>query len=245
MKESIIKVLHLIFGYENYLKIFSVLKVHTLSLDKRKSDFRFFEKLLVDNATVLVIGACTGITTVPLARKKKYRTVLAYEALPSNYKILNRVIEYFKLKNISTYSTGLGNVAERREIILPVIRGVKKHGMAHILDPAIRGYNVGFSETIELCCLDEREELQNRKIDAIKIVAENFEYQILEGAKVLLKTNKPFIYCELWDNLQRDKVLSLILTYGYNVFYRIDQQLIPYESGSYSGKNFFFQPADE
>ena len=76
MKESIIKVLHYILGYERYLKIFSIFKIRTLSFDGRKSDFLFFNELLDENAKVVVIGACTGITTIPLAKDKEIAEVL-------------------------------------------------------------------------------------------------------------------------------------------------------------------------
>lgn len=161
MKESIIKVLHYILGYERYLKIFSIFKIRTLSFDGRKSDFLFFNELLDENAKVVVIGACTGITTIPLAKDK-----------------INR------------------------------------------------------------------KEINSIKIDVIKIVAENFEFQIFEGAKKIIENNKPLIYFELWDNDRRNMVLGLIIKYNYNVFYRKGNALIPFDKNNYSGKNFFFKPAN-
>jgi hypothetical protein len=107
MKESIIKILHFILGYERYLKIFSIFKIRTLSLDGRKSDFLFFNELLGENAIIVVIGACTGITTIPLAKGKANRKVFAYEPLSSNFKILNRVVSYFNLNNVFNYNLGL------------------------------------------------------------------------------------------------------------------------------------------
>jgi hypothetical protein len=139
---------------------------------------------------------------------------------------------------------GLGNKTERREIILPVLKGVKKQGMAHIKDNTILEYNEGLSEMIELDILDNRKELNSIKIDAIKIVAENFEFQIVEGARKIIENNKPLIYCELWDNDRRNMVLELIKKYNYSVFYRKGNALIPFDKNNYSGKNFFFKPAN-
>lgn len=236
--------MHLILGYKRYLKFFSIFKIKTLSFDERKSDFLFFEKLLTENATVIVIGACTGITTIPLVKGKINRKVYAYEPLTSNFKVLNRVANYFNLNNVFTYNLGLGNKTEKREIILPVLKGVKKQGMAHIKDNTILEYNEGLSEMIELDILDNRKEINTIKIDAIKIVAENFEYQIFEGAKKIIGSNKPLIYCELWDNERRNMVLELIRKYNYNIFYREGNTLIPYDKKKYAGKNFFFKPAN-
>jgi FkbM family methyltransferase len=244
LKETIIKILHLIFGYERYLKIFSIFKIRTLSLDRRKSDFLFFNELVDENANVVVIGACTGITTIPLAKNKTNRKVFAYEPLTSNFKVLNQVVSYYKLTNVFTFNLGLGNKTEKREIILPVLKGVKKQGMAHIKDNTILEYNEGLSEMIELDILDNRKEINSIKIDAIKIVAENFEFQIFEGARKIIENNKPLIYCELWDNDRRNMVLELIKKYNYNVFYRKGNALIPFDKNNYSGKNFFFKPAN-
>ncbi|MCE9539550.1 MAG: FkbM family methyltransferase, partial [Bacteroidetes bacterium] len=200
MKETIIKILHFVLGYERYLKIFSIFKIKTLCLDERKSDFLFFNKLIDENATIIVIGACIGITTIPLAKGKLQRNIFAYEPLSSNFKELIYVVNYFNLKNVNSYNIGLGNKLEKREIILPILKGVRKQGMAHIKDSTQLEYNEGLTEMIELDTLDCRKEVNSIKIDAIKIVAENFEYQIFEGAKKIIENNKTLIYCELWDN---------------------------------------------
>lgn len=242
MKAVIIKFLHFIFGYDTYLKLFSIFKIQTLALDSRKSDFLFFEKLLSEQANILVVGACTGITTIPFAKKHYNRIAFAYEPLSSNYKTLNRVIAYYKLKNVNTYPIGLGNITCKKEIILPIINGVKKQGLAHIKDPTLDKYNDGITETVYIERLDDRTEVENIKIEAIKIVAENFELQVLEGAKKVIEGNKPLIYCELWHNEKRKPVLDLIKKYNYELFYRKGDQLIPYMENNYSGKNFFFKP---
>ncbi len=244
MKDLIIKILHYILGYERYLKIFSIFKIRTLSLDRRKSDFLFFNELLDENAKVVVIGACTGITTIPFAKVKTNRKVFAYEPLSSNFIVLNKVVSYYNLNNVYTYNLGLGNKTEKREIILPVLKGVKKQGMAHIKDSTILEFNEGLTEMIELDILDHRKELNSIKIDAIKIVAENFEFQIFEGAREIIENNKPLIYCELWDNERRNMVLEIIKKYNYSVFCRKGDVLIPFNKNNYSGKNFFFKPAN-
>jgi FkbM family methyltransferase len=231
-------------GYENYLKWFSIFKIKTLKYDRRKSDFLFFSEQLDDSATIIVIGACTGITTVPLAKGKINRTVIAYEPLKSNFTVLKKVISHFKLKNVHTNHLGLGNKTEQRDIILPVVNGAKKHGLAHIMDSTIHRFNEGIIEKIDLDCLDNRAELTSLNIDALKIVAENFEYQIFEGAKSIIEKNKPLIYCELWENERRQLVLDLVKTYNYTIYVRKDNTLIPFDGNNYTGKNFFFKPTN-
>lgn len=241
MKNTIIKILHFLIGYESYLVLFSRFKIKTLSADPRKTDFLFFEKLLAENAIIVVIGACTGITTVPFVNGHSGRKVFAYEPLFSNFNALNKILSLYHLTTVHTFNVGLGNKTEYRELILPVIDGVKKHGMAHLKDQTITEYNVGISEIVFIDCLDNRAELQSIKIDALKIVAENFELQILEGARKLIKEQRPVIYCELWHNEKRKEVLEYIESLNYSVFYNKNKQLVSYKQFNYSGKNFFFK----
>lgn len=200
--------------------------------------------MVKDDATILVIGACTGITTVPLAKGKPKRSIIAYEPLSSNYRVLTKVIKHFRLNNIVTYHLGLGNKKEVRELILPIVNGAKKHGLAHVKDKTIERFNEGLIEQIELDYLDNRDELKACKIGAIKIVAENFEYQIFEGAKSIIENNKPLIYCELWENERRNLVLEQLKKYNYSIYFRKDNTLIPFDNKNYSGKNFFFKPTN-
>ncbi|HTF04090.1 MAG TPA: FkbM family methyltransferase, partial [Bacteroidia bacterium] len=200
MKEFIIKILHGLFGYERYLRMFSAFKIKTLRLDKRKSAFLYFTSLHGAHANIVVAGACTGITTVPFVRKYPGRTVFAYEPVKSNFNVLNDVIRKFGLSNVKTFHLGLGNRREEREFVLPLVNGVKKQGLAHIRDASIEGYEDGVTETVTVDRLDNRSELQSIRIDGIKIVAENFELPIFEGARSIIEKNKPVIYCELWEN---------------------------------------------
>lgn len=245
MKTLILRILHATLGYERYLRVFSRWKIRTLASDSRKADFLFFNHILAQDATVFVIGACTGITTIPLAKGYPNRTVFAYEPEPLSYKALKSLVEHFRLTNVSTFPVALGNATGSAEFILPIVGGVKKQGIAHIKDPSITRFNEGISESVAIFRLDEREELNKTKPTGIKLVAENFELEILEGAKNVLLSHRPLIYCELWDNEKRQPVLELIASYGYAVFYRKGDLLLPYDPARYSGKNFFFKPVDE
>ena len=237
--------MHHLLGYERYLEIFSIFKISTLRLDKRKSDFLYFNTLMDEKANIIVIGACTGITTIPLAKDKSKRKIFAYEPLSSNYSVLDKVVNRYKLLNIRTFNLGLADKSDQKEMILPVINGVKKQGMAHVKDSTILLNNEGLSEFVKFDCLDNRPELNKIKIAGIKVVAENFEFQVFEGAKKIIQNSRPIIYCELWANEKRKQVLELIMKYNYDVFYRKHNELMPYNKDAYSGKNFFFKPKYE
>jgi FkbM family methyltransferase len=241
MKNFVIKILHVLLGYSTYLKLFSVLKIYTLKMSRTKSDFLFFRKTIGKEVNIVVIGACTGITTIPLARRNKIAKVFTYEPAGTNFKVLEWMIKKFNVKNVSAYNIGLGNVSEKREFILPVVDGVKKQGFAHIVDPTIKEYNDGIKESIEIYRLDDRKELKGIRIGAIKIVAQNFEKQILEGAVQMICNNHPVIYCELWTQDKRKPVLDLIRSYGYQIYYKDGGMLKKYVNGNDSIEKFIFK----
>ena len=241
MKNKLIKSLHSILGYQNYLRLFTRFKIRFLRYDSRKSDFLFFENLVSDQANIIVIGANTGITTIPFAIRKSERKVFAYEPVPSNFETLQNCVKHYSISNIQNFMIALGNKTGENKMILPVLGGAKKHGMAHIDHDSINSLEKGESVSINMDKLDNRSELENLKIDAIKIVAENYETEILKGAQNLLAKHKPFIYCELWDNENRIETMNLIKEYGYQTFYRDGENLNLYANSNYKGKNFFFK----
>jgi FkbM family methyltransferase len=242
LKEIIIHILQSIFGYKSYLKCFSIVKIRTLKYDRRKAEFLYFIDLTREKEACVVIGACTGITTVPFAKNHGNRKVFAYEPLSSNFQVLNKVVGYFQLKNVHTYNIGLGSKTERREIILPTINGAKKQGLAYVKDSQIEGFPSGIVHPIEMDTVDNREELKRLKIDVLKVVAENFEYQIFLGAEKTIAANKPWIYCELWNNQNRKLVLDLMRRYDYQIYYRKNNKLKRADSSEYSDRYFFFIP---
>jgi hypothetical protein len=78
--------------------------------------------------------------------------------------------------------------------------------------------------------------------DTDKVVAENYEFSIFSGAASFLKANKPIIYCELWDNFQRQQVLDLIKSFGYKIFVFRKNNFVEYDPSVYKKKYFFFIP---
>jgi len=242
IKHFIIKNLHGLFGFDNYLFIFTIFKINTLSLDKRKKEYVFFSKMFPDKSNVIVIGANTGITTVPVAKNIPGGKVFAIEPVPENFKTLNRVIKFFKLKNIFPENVALGNENKIISMIMPVINDVKSHGLAHIKEESIEDHENGINYTVPMKRLDDLFVNSNEKIHGIKIVAENYEKFIFEGGKETILKHKPLIYCELWLNENRLKTLELIQSWDYDVKVLDNKNLIPYDPVIHTTKNLFFIP---
>jgi hypothetical protein len=127
-------------------------------------------------------------------------------------------------------------------MILPVWKFTKKHGFAHVVENnnSLNEKGIIFTETV--LPLDRIEELKAVKVDFIKIVAENYEYNIFSGGKNLIQKNKPVIYCELWNNEHRKKVLDLISSFGYTINVRRNGQICRYDPSIDLKKYFLFIP---
>ncbi len=246
MKSLVIKILHSILGYKRYLFVFSICKIVSLTFFRKKWDYLFFVKQLQAESNVLIIGASTGVTTIPIAKKCKKGKVYAYEPVETNYNTILKLLKFYKLNNCSVYKLALSSKPESKSVILqPIYKGVRKQGMAHLDMDDIDKYETYIKEEVEISTIDARPELRDQEVDAIKLIAENAEYEILEGAKETIERNKPIIYCELWDTEKRDRVIERIESYGYIGFKRSKKKLVPIDKNKYRDRNLFFLPNNE
>jgi len=242
VKRRIQHILQSVFGLERYLFIFSIYKILTFRFDKYEKDFFIFLNMLNDSSNVIDIGANIGITTVLLARKLRKGFVYSFEPVPVNFKILQKVIVFFNLKNVKCFNYALGERNDLAKIIIPSINGVQMQGLSYIKKTSLEKENDNAeSFIIELKKLDEIEYFHNIRIDAIKIDVENYEYYVLRGAENLISKNKPQIYSEVWDNEFRKKTLDFFKTLKYDILVSSDgKHLIRIDENQVNTQNFFF-----
>jgi len=246
MKSFIIRILHHLLGYKNYLYVFSVCKISTLWFFKKKWDYLYFIRHLKPMANVIVVGASTGITTIPIAKRCSRGKVFAYEPIKDNFDTIERLIKHYRLKNCYAYNLALGDISETsKSMMIPIVSGVKKQGMAHVDDESIDKYDDYITVKTEFSTLDDRKELKNIPINGIKLIAENYEFEILKGAEKTIRRCKPIIYCELWDNRKRNEVIRLIESFGYKSFFRKHGELKTVNTNQYRDRNLFFTPINE
>ena len=244
MKNKTKYLLHTLLGFKNYLFVFSLYKIYTLNKDKNEKDFFQFLKLIPNNSIVLDIGANIGIMTVHLARISNSNTIYSFEPIPSNIEALKRIINYFKLKNVKLIEAALGNTEGQVEMVMPVISKVRMQGLSHVVHQSITEFNEGEKFKVPLLMLDKMDELinSNKRISAIKIDVENFEYFVLEGAKGLIKKYRPIVYAELWENENREKCFELFNSHAYKTLVVVDEATIEYDRTKHFTQNFIFQP---
>jgi len=244
LKHFIIRNLHSLLGFEDYLFTFTIFKISTLSLYKNKKEFIYFTTLFPKNANIIVIGANTGITTIPIAKNVPSGKVFAIEPIPVNFKTLQRVIKYFKFFHIEPINIALGNENKEIEMVMPIVENTKSHGLCHIDDKNIRETKAGIKFKVLMKKLDDIFSSFNGKIDGMKIVAENYEWFIFDGGKELIAKHRPLIYCELWFNNSRSKVLEQIKSWNYEIKVLEGNKLIQYNSQFHFTPCFFFVPKD-
>jgi len=244
MKNAVKYILHKLLGFKNYLFVFSLFKIITLKRDKNEKDFFQFLKLIPENTAVLDIGANIGIMTVHLARSVKNVMVYSFEPMPNNIEAFKRIVNYFKLNNVKLFEVALGNEEGEVKMVMPVIANVRMQGLSHVVHDSITENNEGEVVTAPLRMLDKITELVNsdKRISAIKIDVENFEFFVLDGAKNLIQKNRPVVYAELWDNENRYSCFDLFKNLNYKIYVAINNQLVEFDADKHQKQNFIFLP---
>lgn len=242
MKARIKLLLHKIFGFERFLYYFSLFKIYTLRFDKNEGDvFLFLNKVkaMKREGVLLDLGANIGIMSGAMARNTPYN-IHAFEPLPLNYNIFEKVIENLKLKQrVTLHKVALGNEEGYCEMVLPVVDDVRMHGLSHVVAPEIKEFNEGqVVQKIPITKLDTA--LENVAIVGIKLDVENFEFEVLKGAEKILQTQKPIVYTELWDNENRMNCFNFLRNLGYKSYYNKNGILTYFEGNEKSVQTFVF-----
>ncbi|NNJ54740.1 MAG: FkbM family methyltransferase [Bacteroidia bacterium] len=240
MKALLQRILQYILGYDRYLWIFTLYKLKTLKYDEHENDFFHFVSLLPKEAIVLDIGANLGLMSYYLSKSSK--KVYAFEPMPNNYEVIEKLKTRYKLDNLQILKNALGNKNQKIQLVLPVVDGVKKQGLSHVVDEKMTEFNDGKLFETDCYKLDDVPQLKDETISAIKIDVENFEYEVFQGAEELIKKNKPIIYCELWNNQNRLDCFEFFSKLNYDRFVYVDKKLKAINGNPSDIQNFFFIP---
>ena len=244
MKNSIKVFLQKLLGFDKYLFLFSIYIISTLRWNKKEGDFIFFRDMIPDDGMILDIGANIGAMAVHLARTHKKAAICAFEPIPYNINTLKKIVRRYKINNISVVESALGDKTGTIEMVMPVHKSAKLQGLSHVLHQSITENNEGERFFTSLTSLDNflHDTNPDNPVTAIKIDVENFEYFVLKGATETLKKYKPVIYCELWENKNREDCFSLITELGYKIQVMHGNKLCDFDSSVHKTQNFFFIP---
>lgn len=245
MKKALQALMQRLLGFERYLFWFCRFKLSTFRWEsnRKEGDFRFFLNMLQPGDNVLDIGANIGLMTVLLAQRCRRGRVVAFEPVPENFRTLRRIVDHYRLHQVVLKQLALGAAAGELTMRMPVMRGVRMQGLAFVEDQSIEGYDAPTETyTVPVLPLDEVDMLQRMPIRAIKIDVENYEQFVIAGAQQLLARDKPIIYCELWPNDNRTRVIEQLEGLGYETYVLVQNKLTGFRPDIHPNHNFFFLP---
>lgn len=169
-------------------------------------------KYAPNTGTFIDCGAHVGTWSKEFA--KKAHRVIAIEPNPTNFLCLQRNlvdINNIQLINAAVWSHS-GEILKISQDNVSVSQCISEEG-----------------NEVKTICLDD---LDATDVTFLKIDVEGCEYQLLTGAKNLIKTYRPIMYIELKDRCLRkygsskDKVMSLLTEWGYVKIDRIKDDYI-------------------
>ena len=127
-------------------------------------------------------------------------------------------------------------------MVMPVSHDVRMHGLSHVAQ-ATEGPGERFRAAVHV--LDGMAELfaPGVRVTGVKIDVEDYESEVIEGARRLLTTHRPLVYCELWLTPNRDRTVALMGDLGYRAMAHTKGGLAPFEAWPHaSAQDFFFVP---
>jgi FkbM family methyltransferase len=169
---------------------------------------------------ILDVGAHDGLLTLPLARLPG-ATVLAFEPLPSAHARLAAACA--GLPNVELRREALGAAPGRLMLSVPVVDGVPAEQWASLA----KDYGTFASVTTETHAVEviTIDSLGLCDVTHMKVDAEGFEQEVLEGARATLRRCRPVLSLELEERHRagatRD-VPALLAALGYETRFGLD-----------------------
>lgn len=138
------------------------------------------EFILEQKGKVFVdVGANTGFYALNLA--DSFERIYAYEPYRGSSRYMKRIKQLHKLNNVEIREIALGNKIEMKKFFLSP-RGAKCHSLLPV-----------GKVTIKVPCSTLTKEFDKTEIDLVKVDTEGNEFEVLEGAKAIIKYIKAWI----------------------------------------------------
>ncbi len=230
-------------GYPAYLFAFAIFSVYRFWVTKYDKEFAYFLKIIPQfkGHILLDIGANIGVTSTLLCKHYPHYKVWAFEPVHLNIETLQKLIRFFRLMNIETVHAAVGAMAGEANMITPILKGVKKQGLSHIVESNLDGENSLLVEAVKVITLDDfAVHFANIGVAAIKIDVENYELFVLKGGAQLIRQYKPLVFAELWENERKEQCIQLMELLGYSTKVLDQGKLIDFKGNT--ALNYFFIP---
>lgn len=233
-------------GLEGYLSVVSdaYIRITNLGFLKNKYPELFYLKKIVQPGFVSIdIGANVGYYSTKISKLSgKKGKVIAIEPVPLFANVFKRNAHKFALNNIELLQTALGAENAKIKMGTPVINGIFRHGLTHVLDS--NNDNSEF-ETFEAEMKIPDELFKNiDKLDFIKCDVEGYEIHLFPHLLNTIQKFKPLIQIEISTDNNRKTINSLLKPIGYKafgLFNNVLKQLSDSECENYTLGDLYFK----
>lgn len=141
------------------------------------------------------VGANVGATAIPVAVCNRKQHIVCFEPHPANCKRLRENRNMNKLEHVRIEEKAVSDVSGK--IAFYAQQGSKNMGLSSLqLNHDIENHETLEVETVTL---DEYFRGRTHPCVAIKIDVQGFEWQVLQGAKEIIRQDRPYIFFEHED----------------------------------------------
>ena len=177
--------------------------------DFNRTGEKKFIRLIRDEINLsLDIGANVGNYTKLILQETNSK-VISFEPLPDAFRELEVLKKDFK-ERLETFNIAISNENKKQELYFGNEKSEKASLMNNLEKLSFVGETNINKISVEVKKLDDLKDiLKNQIIDFIKIDTEGYEFEVLDGAKHLLKEHQPkFIQIEFnWHQLLKGQTL--------------------------------------
>lgn len=151
------------------------------------------------------VGSCWGIYSLRLSGIYNKLHILSFDPIKKNIDRLESSIAKNNIYNIKTFHTAIGN-----KVGFVELGATEKYSPNYEINES----NAVIKEKSKINYLDNLFEFKNKYL-VFKIDTEGFEYEVLNGAKKLLKDNNCFLQIEIKDK-NYNNVVNLLNILNFN-----------------------------
>lgn len=186
-----------------------------------ESEVELYQTLLTTDSNVIEVGCNIGLHTVPLAQKVTQGQVFAFEPQRIIYNLACTNISLNNITNAYLYHAGVGD--NSGECIIETCDYDQNWNYgAFSLDHGF-SHEEAFPLNIwhEKCRIVALDQVIDQPIQLIKIDAEGYEMQVLDGCQRIIAESSPFIFIENNQQQSGDALIAKITALGYRCFWFI------------------------
>jgi FkbM family methyltransferase len=205
-----------------------------------KKELDICRNYIKETSIVVDIGANIGIHSIYFSQIAKKGFVLAFEPALEPFALL-----LSNIKNIDNIIPV--NLAASHDNLITDLYITFDNAYSSLKDTKRK--TVKEIRRVICCKLDDfLLGLNLDHIDFVKIDAEGFEHNILEGMKKIIARYRPVIFCEIYQgtdsNKHPDETVKFVSELGYDAFVLEDNTLVKYRKHNDIFYNYFFFPDD-